>query len=299
MCAGTALRKKTYKTIDEGDLYAASLLSILSCVHFDSFKFGIHLNGTIAIMNEFSRNVTGRAPLSRFSTLFFPLLRDLIIEMSRHVYGPSTDIIQFLNTSRNIMGPIRFQNRAQYHSELYGIDFHRHNSFSHAIWHHCTVLRRCFREVLIQQIERGDTSISVLSLISEVESDLKSANLVWKVKSSSLVDPQAGRIQDELTFTLLLYDFCIFLTILSQARTIIKGSLSPEAISLARSMLHRLESRWLDLSAVDFITAPPAQLRRFVLIRILWMVGLSLNLQRHPQGTFRYKYVLIMTFARN
>src|SRR5204862_5837288 len=102
-CAGRALRTKSSETIDESDIYAASLLTILSCLYLDRQKSEIHLKGFLAIIDEFSKKLLKQEMSGQLSTvhhlsMFMPLVRDLIIEASRCSHVPNTLVIQFSTT---------------------------------------------------------------------------------------------------------------------------------------------------------------------------------------------------------
>jgi hypothetical protein len=68
--ASKALRKKTSTNLDEGDLFAVCLLTLLSCIQGNAEKFRIHLGGLIAIMFNHFLASGSRRYLERRSVCF-------------------------------------------------------------------------------------------------------------------------------------------------------------------------------------------------------------------------------------
>ena len=256
-CAGRALRTKNSDTIDESDIYAVSLLMVLSCVFLDGPKFEIHLKGFLAIMDEVSKKTWNREKASKLSTIdhlwmFLPLVRDLIIEMSRIIYIPNSLVVHFSSACQHIIGPASFKGRAQYYQELFGVDPYQRNTFCNSVWHHCTVLRRCFREVVSAQIEGQGMNTTISRLVAEAKVDLLSSDMEAVVCRLLMTYSKSGRDSrssvendDAMEFALLSYAFCSLLIILLQHDTLIQGLTSPKASRLARSMLHLIEDKWL------------------------------------------------------
>src|SRR5947207_3048153 len=104
-------------------------------------------------MKLLEQEIFGQLSTVHHFSMFMPLIRDLIIEASRCSYLSNTLVIQFSTTCQQIIGPAGFNDRRRYYYKLFGLDFHSRNTFCNSIWHHCTVLRRCFREAVFAQIE--------------------------------------------------------------------------------------------------------------------------------------------------
>jgi hypothetical protein len=143
--ASKALRKKTSLDLDEGDLFAVCLLTVLSCIHRDPDKFQIHLGGVIAIMKELQSKAANAGTRNNLAT-FWPLARDIIMNESRNVHGTNCAALKFCNVSQQIMGPQNFRDRTIYFSELFGVasDQLRFYTYYDCIWQYSILLRRCF-----------------------------------------------------------------------------------------------------------------------------------------------------------
>ena len=286
--ASRALRAKIINNaIDEADLYATLLLTVLSCVHFDIPKFMIHLNGFMAILKELTRKASNDGQVSDLSKLgplssaFLPLARDLILETSRRLNDVNVNdlVIEFSYSSQFTIGSPTFQRRVQYNIELLGADPNNCLSFCTATWHHFTVLRRCFRHVVFQQIEERRPEFSVQILVSEIKADLQSHNiqevvarmLALKYNPSAFILPTHSSY-DLFTFNLLLYHFCSLLIIMLEANTVTQGAISIEATSLATLILPHIEDRWLGRNTYDPALVPGG-FHRAVLIRVLYVLG--------------------------
>lgn len=296
--AGRALSAKIINdAMDEADLYAALLLTLLSCLYKDVPKFIVHLNGFVAILKELTRKASNHGKnrhLSRvghLSSVFLPLARDLILEMSRRLRNTNDLVIEFSYTSQLSIGSPTFEQRIQYHDELLGTDPHNYLSFCHAVWHHLTVLRRYFRHAVFQHIENLKLKFSVQVLVSEIKADLRSHSIQYiVVRLLSLKhDPLAfinssDSSYDLFTFTLLLYHFCFLLIIMMEAETVSQGAISLEATSLATLMLPPIDDTWLEPNTYD-PNVVPWGVRGPVLIRILCILGLTIRAERFPEGT--------------
>ena len=117
-----ALKRKTPENINEGDLFAACLLTYLSCVYQDPLKFRVHLKGVIALMKECVKQSSKDGATSHYSA-FWPLARDLILEGSRQVSGATTPILTFCHISRQVHSHQGIAQRAKYESEIYGVNW--------------------------------------------------------------------------------------------------------------------------------------------------------------------------------
>ena len=66
----------------------------------------------------------------------------------------------------------------------------------------------------------------------------------------------------------------------------IQGLRSPKATRLARSILCLVDDRWLEGGGCSLNGEMPSPfLRRFLVVKILWMAGLTINPEDHPDGT--------------
>ena len=290
--AGRALRSKNSETIDDADLYASFLLCILWSYYRDSHQFAVHLCGFVAMMTLLKEKMWGQAGAGDLSgtnhlSIFLPLGRDLILEMSRTLSNTNTLIIQFSNISRRLIGPASFHQRTQYHKEFFGPDPFQHRLFANNIWHHYTILRICFRNTLFLQLDGGETTTLVRSLVSEIKEDLLSQR---EFVDQLLAETQTpgfrvrNWVADQfISFSLLLHKFCHLMVELLQAETIKQGAASPETVSLATSLLQQIQDRWLEPGNRDFLVEQPFGYNTIILVRMLCIAGIIFNQEKYPE----------------
>ena len=298
--AGRALASKNSNTIDEADLYASFLLCILSCAYSDSKQFAVHLNGFVAIMmllkkKNWQQGEPENLPESSHLSLFLPLARDSILEMSRRVHDTNTLIIKFLYMSGHLIRPASFHQRARYHHEFCRNDPFQYRSFTDSVWHHYTALRRCFRDTLFLQVEGGVTSEFVRSLVSEIEIDLLSQKeLVDHLSMETQIlgaNIQSGSYE-LLRFSLALYQLCRLLILLLNAATLKQGVALSEAVASAKSLLHHIQCRWLAPGNCGFLINQSIGTGTTIIIRMLCICGLILNPKNDPEGSRLSLYLL-------
>jgi hypothetical protein len=292
--AGRALRSKSSKTIDEADLYASFLLCILWGYYKDSHQFAIHLSRFVAMMKNKKRAQAGDGDLSSTNhlSIFLPLGRDLILEMSRNLSNTNSLIIQFSNISRRLIGPASFHQRAQYHKEFFTPDPFQHRLFANNIWHHYTILRKCFRDTLFLQLEGGETTKLVRSLVSEIKKDLLSqrefVDRLLKETQTPGFKVRNWFTDQYVLFSLLLHKFCRLMVQLLQAETIKQGAASTKTISLATSLLQQIQDRWLEPGNCDFLVAQPFGYNTIILVSVLCIAGIILNKENFPEGAAQF-----------
>lgn len=291
------------ETLDEADLYAASILTYFSCICIDLENFEARLKWVGLIMHKLSVKLANRCS-SNHLWKFFPLARDLILEGSRRLAHTNDLVITFSYFSARVspMGPTSFQDRALYIDELFGYDPTQQQAFSHTIWHHCTALRRSFRDTIERKIKnKPGTSFHVQALVSEVKADINSdkmRDIVERLSFHQTLSEYNHQIDTKYQssrLALLLRRFCLHLIILLEADDVIQGISSREAISSALSILQLVDYGWLDPNSYIYLWMPeiPLCFCRHIIIRILWTVGLTLTTsETFSEGTFPLLYGL-------
>jgi hypothetical protein len=280
---------KTPATLDESDLFAAFLLTFLACIYGDLFRFGVHLNGFLAILKEMQSRSRNDREASRLG-IFWPLTLDLILEGSRRVCGSNDLVIEFCFLSQQLLGPQNFIRRAKYTLELFGKEAKGDFAFLQAVWQHSAILRRCFRDTVLRQLH-GETGINPLanSVVSEAKADLNSQEIMTVVFDLFTRRSQHGHgtcndiNHNLMMFMLLLHQFCRLLIHLLESETIIQHGISAEGTLLAQGVIQLVQPEWL-LPDVESNPFPLYHARAF-LPRMLWIVGLILTRKDHPEGT--------------
>jgi hypothetical protein len=291
---GKELMSKNPATLNEADLFAAFLLTWVSCIRKDVLAFRIHLKGFSAILEELSfRN--GRAGTSHQLSVFWPLARDLILEGSRMVDavdGASGHIIEFCGIAGQTMGPQKFSGRARYLDLLVRADPNCHTTFSQAVWHHCGLLRRCLRYTVPIQKNGGTALTTVIQpIVTDIKADLDSLemkNIAFQLslmKLSQNDTVQFGRWTAYWQFMLLLYQYDKLMIVLLEAETVEEGASSCESANIAVSILQIMKDQITSLNIfslylLDFNTS--------LLPRILWVSGLMLIPETYTDGMKSY-----------
>ena len=149
-CVRKALIGKILKgTVDEADLFASFLQTFLSCLYNDFSLFSVHIRGFVAIMKAVKRKAIWKD--RNCMSMFWPLTRDILVDVSRFVPCSSGLVYEFCENIREELGIQRFVSRSQYFSDLMGNVLDRHYAFTYTIWCYCTILRRCFRDSVWRQ----------------------------------------------------------------------------------------------------------------------------------------------------
>jgi len=81
-------------------------------------------------------------------------------------------------------------------------------------------------------------------------------------------------------FGLLLYQYCRHLILLLEAENVFDKLLSLEATISSEKILSLIEDNWLDFYNGDQLLPTPLCLRRFLVVRSLWISGLTLRPDR-------------------
>ena len=287
--ASKALRKKTSIDLDEGDLFAVCLLTMLSCMYRDTEKFRIHIGGVMAIMTEL-QNKSANTGTSNSLATFWPLARDVILHGYRAVPRSNRLALKFCNVSQQIIGPQNFRDRTIYFSRLFGVasDRLRFYTYEDCIWQYSHLLRRCFRDTVYRQTE-GKLKVSsvVASVISEVKVDFLSPAVtrIFDEVSEERVSLSGQEFWGEpMIFTLLLHHFCQLLLIYLEADSVLESTSSPEARMAANSLVHCVRSEWHVFE--DPARPLPARYQTIqsLLPRMLCMAGLTLTKEKCPEG---------------
>jgi hypothetical protein len=292
--ASKALRKKTSIDLDEGDMFAVFLLTLLSCIRRDVEKFQVHLGGIIAIMKELQSKAAKAGTPNNFAT-FWPLARDVILNESRHIHGTNHLALKFCNVSQQTIGPQNFRDRTLYFSELFGVasDRLRFYTYYDCIWQYSVLLRRCFRDTVYRQTE-GKLKVSsvVASVISEVNVDFLSpavTGIFDEVFLSSAAEERVSLSGHEywgepMMYTLLLHHFCQLLLIYMEADSVLESTLLLEARMAAISLVGYVRSEWHVFETPGQPLSLRYQVIQSLLPRMLCMAGLTLTKERSPEG---------------
>jgi hypothetical protein len=287
---GKALMSKNLATLNEADLFAAFLLTWVSCISKDVPAFRIHLKGFSAILEELSFR-SGRAGTSHQLSVFWPLARDLILEGSRMVDavdGVTGHIIEFCGIAGQAMGPQKFCGRARYWDLLVRADPKCHTAFSQAVWHHCGLLRRCFRyTVPIQKNGGTGLTTAIQPIVTDIKADLDSLemkNIAFQLSLMKL--SQDNTVQfDKWTaywqFMLLLYQYTKLMIVLLEAETVEEGASSCESATIAVSILQIIKA---EIISLDISSLYLLDFNTFLLPRILWVSGLTLTPETYTDG---------------
>jgi hypothetical protein len=294
-----ALRKKMQVKIEESDLFAVCLLTVLSALYSQP-DFSIHLSGFIAITKELHRKAAleaGSNPLA----VFWPLARDMIQSECRRMHG-NADAIDFYYFFQQTIGPPAFRSRVRYFSEIFGVGSERLRLYTYveSIWLHTLVLRRCFRDTVLRQMAgQLSTSFIVEIIASEVMADLHSPDITQILDeiapSHSVVsiqlDPEWG---DSFMYTILLHRFCELLIVYLKADSVLKAASTLEANIAASTLVRFLKTEWHVLHQIPQFPAGSLknQISRSMLPRMLWIAGLTFTKTREPQGMLPHLYII-------
>jgi hypothetical protein len=291
--ASKALRKKTSIDLDEGDMFAVCLLTLLSCIRREVEKFQVHLGGITAIMKELQSKAAKAGTPNIFAT-FWPLARDVILNESRHIHGTNHLALKFCNVSQQTIGPQNFRDRTLYFSELFGVasDRLRFYTYHDCIWQYSVLMRRCFRDTVYRQAE-GKLKVSslVASIISEVNVDFRSPAVTRIFDEVFLSSDQRVSLSDEqnwgepMMYTLLLHHFCQLLLIYLEADSVLESTLLREARMAAISLVGYVRSeQWHVVETPGRPLSERYQVIQSLLPRMLCMAGLTLTKERSPEG---------------
>ena len=298
--AARAMISKTPLTIDLADLYAAFLLTLLSSTYGDYENYGRHLRGVKAIMVILGDSVSDQRKSVHIS-IFLPLVRDLLLETSRCAplqFVPSCEVLEFVAFFQSTIGPITHIQRDRYCQVLFGSESRWEFTFLQAMWHHTTILRRSFRDSVTRQLSKEvGSSLLVQSLLAEIKSDLQSIKVKEVVNRLVILQslPQSETLNDFMhlcaMFGLLLHRFCWYIIVLLEEESIVGSLESIGVITSASALLPLIDENWL---VGDLLHLPtPFPMRRFLVLRILWMAGLALNPKRFPEGPVSPHPILI------
>ena len=289
-CARKALINRILQgSVDEGDLFAAFLQTLLSCLYSDFPKFEVHIKGFMAIMKILSRNLKGQT--SKYTSILLPLARDLVLEGSRHVGWSSNVIFEFCIASQESIGPQAFSCRTNYLFEVFGIGIDQYYPFSYAIWRHSTLLRRCFRDTVWRQAQgERETNSRVKAIVLEIRSDLDSREIAETVHSLFLLRSQKVSTIPEarrslLMLLLALHQFCQLIIILLQSKTTLQGRYSLQGMLVARSLVDLVDIGKLTTD-YDHYAPFPQSLSRALAARMLWVAGIVLVKDEYSEGEY-------------
>ena len=295
LAAIKALNSKSYSdNFDMADLYASLLLAFLSCIYRNGLLFTKHVIEAMGIMlnSKAMHSARNHARLS----IFLPLARDLILEASRTLLQSNELVLHFFDVCQKTIGPPDFDHRVEYCQELVCVSEQRCYTFYHSIWHHTTILRRCLRDTVWRQFTDTGLTPYTRSVLKGVKNDLQSANVQAVVAQLTVLksnpaqeDGEPHIAHGEWMFALLLYHFCKLMTTLLEAETLIQGLSSVEAVSHASELLLFVDHTWLqDDPCLPCNLGVPSNLRKAVVVRVLLLIGLTMNLGQFSDGKLPY-----------
>ena len=297
-----ALRMKTPATVDESDLFAVFVLALVSCVRGDFSTFLTHLKGVVAILNELTKKASNGGYLNQL-LIFWPLIRDLLLESSRTFLRANSWVIWFFATCRGLIGPQSLICRIRYLEELNIVDPRGQYAFLQAAWQYSVILRSCFRETLSRQLQGFESMEGgIESVVSELRFDLRSREMTeiterLGFETSYDQNPPLDSKVDLCMYALLIHTFCHLLITLLEAKTFIQGTKSLEAEFHALFILRLTNTEWLNSdTSLEYIF--PRSLSRFFVPRILSIAGLVLTRQRFPNGTCAKKFLTLTGRSR-
>ena len=281
---------KTTSTLEEADLYAALLLTLLATVKGNRSEYAVHLKGFEAIMRELKQKAATTG-YSLTQTVFWPLARDLILEGGRNVSNANNLEVSFLLACQDLIGYQNIVSRYQYLTTFYGEEFGRENAFLQSTWQYCRILRVCFRETVYEQLEGAqEVSQRTKSLVSEIKSDLSSPEIEKIVnqlhgdeRDVLSADTEIHARTDVLRYARLVYQYCRHLVLLLDGNTVLEAVVSREARTSAMRLTEFIRPEWLNpLDSAHYIFPRPTA--PCLLPRILWTAGLSLTIDRAMIG---------------
>jgi hypothetical protein len=285
--ASRELRRKTSATLDEGDLFAACLLTCVSRYHHDLNSFCIHLGGFTVIMEELAKKAKVNGERNTLSILW-PLGRDLILWSSTEVPKASEHVLDFCIKSHTTLGNQSFWCRSEYTKEVLGTGTKTDNlAFGKSLSIYYVLLRRCFRLAICHEMDDADTKNhrTVRSIASEVKLDLttfESKEILARLRA--VIFFKASHQYDEwenAVDILLLYYACGMLIALLEVDEMLLGPFTQIAIYETTSFLEFLRNLDQLSDQCEFVFTESRSMT--LLPRMLCIAGLSLNRIKHPE----------------
>lgn len=288
-----SLQRKTSATVNEADLFAECLLTVLSTVYSDGESFKIHIMGFLSIMKKFNgqSKITDPGCLP----LLWPLGRDLILDSSRYAPNSTGVVFNFCYVCRQVMGALTLRSRLKYNRELFGFNLDPYYPFTQAMWQHLTLLRRAFRETICQEMGHGKRKYGQMkdSVVMEVKFDLASQDLrdivnkLFQLKAEG--DPTMARSKLELLIYLLaIHQLCQLLITLMEGNNTLQQTSRAESRELAQSLLELIKPHWLVVD--DPAQAFPMSRSKSVAVRMLGITGIVLSKDKFPEGNLQFVY---------
>jgi len=284
-----ALLSKTRNTIDVADFYAAFLMALLSAAYHNRSGFTKYFRVVKALLGKLRYRFSSASNPIHLG-IFLPLARDLFLEFGRRevLFQLNGEILELCRLFQTTIGPVSMSQRTHYCNELLtGVDPQMHFAFLQTMWAHTTMLRRCFRHTILRKSRGQQHNESLIaSLVSEVKSDLLSREVKELVdrltilRGGPISQSQCDDSNSCWKFGLLLHQYCGHLILLLEAENVFDELLSREARASAETILSLIEDNWLDFYNGDQLLPTPLCLRRFLVVRSLWISGLTLRPDR-------------------
>ena len=227
--------------------------------------------------------------------MFWPLIRDLLLESSRTFLRANLSVTSFFATCRRFIGPQTLLGRILYLQELNITDLQGEYSLLQAVWQYSVVLRSCFRKTLHRQLKGFENMEGEIeSIVSELKSDLCSSEMIEIIRRLKLNTACHRNLPmdsgyDLRKYTYLIHQFCHLLITLLEAQTLIQGTQSLEGELYAFSILRLINEAWLNSDA-SLESIFPHSLSRFFVPRILYMAALALRREHRRNGNYALRF---------
>jgi hypothetical protein len=287
-----ALQRRTsnaqWHGFDETDLAAICFMAFVSRLEKRQSTFEIHMNVFVAMTNHLnseSKSLTGM-----FTTIFRPLLRDLILIDSRYISVSDATVLLFVGRCRESIGPMTWTQRSEYLRALHGEHLPWCQAFSESVWQYSVLLRRCFRETLRHQ-SQGNERLpdSVSGVVSEIRAAFDSQEAVLMLKDLDKLTRShisaacpLSQGQDIIIFVTSMFRFCRFLLSVLEAKTLLEGCASPEARYEVISLMSLFQAHWLMPDRHNYCF-PQSYTRA---VRMLWTAGVAIRQEAGAYGTY-------------
>src|SRR5271170_6812499 len=104
----------------------------------------------------------------------------------------------------------------------------------------------------------------------------------------------SGKKKRKGRLSLLLYHFCNLLVVFLNAPTITQGVVAPEATCTVKLLLELVDESWLVDGHGLFAQSledKEMYMKKYVLVRMLWMAGLVLDRKTSPERTYSFLFL--------
>lgn len=280
MCVQRMLSTRN-DSLNEGDLFAASLLTALSRFSTDPQAFYIHSDLLIQLLQNF---IPGQRCYSSLTISLWHLFHELILEHARFL-PPETNArtLEICHQSRTAISQPTFSSRLDIFLEF---SRQRQTELHHVyrcLWQDLILIRRCFRfAILRQSVNDFQKPAYFTSIVAEMKYYHRSSEM--KKFMTRVVMQRLSEEQDYLlsTLALIIYRLIGLIVILLEGEGILQSAASVEALSAATDVLDLFGT----LSIPFFVAQPdhPSWNAVDVLPRLLCIIGLQFPRRSYPRS---------------